>query len=72
MRSRPASGSAAWPTRGAATSSRRTQPGDVVVAHIPDKGWRMRVSYVEDVCRDGDGKPGAVVVTSAAGVTRVR
>ncbi len=32
----------------------------------------MRVSYVEDVCRDGDGKPGAVVVTSAAGVTRVR
>ena len=39
------------------------QPGDVVITHIPDKGRRMRVSYVEDVRRDSDGKAGAVVVT---------
>ena len=42
---------------------RDTQPGDVVVTHIKDKGRRMRVSYVEDVRRGADGGTDAVVVT---------
>jgi hypothetical protein len=40
------------------------QPGDVVVTHIPDKGRRMRVSYVEEVRPGGgDGGASAVIVT---------
>ena len=39
------------------------QPGDVVITYIKDKGRRMRVSYVEDVRRNGDGRAGAVIVT---------
>jgi hypothetical protein len=55
--------------RGAAESwrgnvaPRDVQPGDVVITPMKDKGRRMRVSYVEDVRRDGQGNAGAVVVT---------
>jgi hypothetical protein len=39
------------------------QAGDAVITHIPDKGRRMRVSYVEEVRPGADGSASAVVVT---------
>ena len=39
------------------------QPGDVVLTRLRDNDKSMRASYVEEVRRNADGSPGAVLVS---------
>ncbi len=39
------------------------QPGDVVLTRLREKSRLMRVSYVEDIRRNADGSPGAILVS---------
>ena len=44
-------------------AAKDVQAGDVVMTYIPDKGRRMRVSYVEEVRANADGSAGAAIIT---------
>ena len=42
---------------------KEVQPGDVVLSYMKDKDKAMRVAYVDEVRRNPDGSPGAVLVS---------